>query len=758
MRIFLCTVYVLFSAVSLCCAQHQKEVSEAQLKAFNRIKPPLYVETDNGKQGRELKMLVLGNSLAYITGEEGWGRGMASSAVEKDYAHRLLKMTDSIMPDRKITLRISNIAYFERNFPGFDDSFFDELVNFHPDILIIQIGENVVFDEVHTPELFRDAYISLIRRFKKDHCPPVICTTTFWIEPVRHEVIKQVALFTRSFLVELSHLVPLDRENLAKEEKNYRGDKSEWQRLAGGKAEIVEGIGMHPGDKGMSNIAQQIFTVINAFYKNNHSAVLYPAPEGEAVSEDFKVQINGQPLFVYQARVSAIPVNGGVPPFHRPLAQTELSSFGYFDAGETVNVEITSHIDVRDVVIRPLSKNIRPDIRGNKISFQVSEPCQLAIEVNDRHHVLYLFNNPPETDPVAESSEDVLYFGRGVHHPGVIRVKDSQTVYIAGGAVVHGVIVAKNVKNVKIKGRGILDASSFSRDQGNSIQMTDCENIAIEGIILRDAPSFAVTAFGSSNIRVDNIKLIGMWRYNTDGIDVINSHDVSINNTFMRTFDDAIALKGVKGWHVVPGEWGMEWDRPQQGNIYNVYVNNCVVWCDWGRALEIGAETVADSIYHCFFRNSDIIRNNIIAMDIQSGDRAEIFDIHYENIRVEEPILDDLYIENPENLVTDITKIASFGAKRIATSENLGRLFEILLNKSIYSKDSTLGRVHDISYENITYTSGHVPKSFFTGYSDAYDVSNIVFKNVWMNGKKVTGAADANIIITNDFVKGVKFE
>ncbi|MDR1667297.1 MAG: hypothetical protein LBS03_06360, partial [Bacteroidales bacterium] len=87
---------------------------------------------------------------------------------------------------------------------------------------------------------------------------------------VRHEAIKRAALSTRSFLVELSHLVTMDRENLAKEEKNYRGDKNDWPRLAGGKAEIVEGIGMHPGDKGMSNIAQQIFTVINAFYKNKH--------------------------------------------------------------------------------------------------------------------------------------------------------------------------------------------------------------------------------------------------------------------------------------------------------------------------------------------------------------------------------------------------------------------------------------------------------------------------------------------------------
>jgi hypothetical protein len=56
-------------------------------------------------------------------------------------------------------------------------------------------------------------------------------------------------------MVDLSHLSLLDNENFAKDEKNYQGDKSLW---------YVDGIGIHPGDKGMENISNQLFITINA--------------------------------------------------------------------------------------------------------------------------------------------------------------------------------------------------------------------------------------------------------------------------------------------------------------------------------------------------------------------------------------------------------------------------------------------------------------------------------------------------------------
>ncbi len=98
-----------------------------------------------------------------------------------------------------------------------------------------------------------------------------------------------------------------------------------------------------------------------------------------------------------------------------------------------------------------------------------------------------------------------------------------------------------------------------------------------------------------------------------------------IRDSFVRAFDDAIVLKGLN--------WGRGdfHERP----VRNVRVHDNVIWCDWGRALEIGAETSAPEIAEVRFRDCDIVRTTHIAMDIQCGDRALVQDIRYENIRVE---------------------------------------------------------------------------------------------------------------------------
>jgi hypothetical protein len=265
-QIFLCTAYALFGAISLSCAQHHTEITKEQLDPMNRAPLSIpYMEFGNNGRGETFHILVIGNSLSFHPKAEdiGWryDNGMAASASDRDYVHQLLQMTGSIMPDKQITVRITFAAEFERGFTTFDPAQYEHLLAWRPDVVLFQLGENVSFDETNTPALFEQKYKELVRYFKKNGNPVTICTTTFWAEPVRHEAIKQVALSTRSFLAELSHLVSMDKENMAAEESNYRGDKSTWN---------VDGIGMHPGDKGMRNIAQQIFTVINAFYGNNH--------------------------------------------------------------------------------------------------------------------------------------------------------------------------------------------------------------------------------------------------------------------------------------------------------------------------------------------------------------------------------------------------------------------------------------------------------------------------------------------------------
>ena len=95
----------------------------------------------------------------------------------------------------------------------------------------------------------------------------------------------------------------------------------------------------------------------------------------------------------------------------------------------------------------------------------------------------------------------------------------------------------------------------------------------IDGVILRDPDVWCLSAFGCRNLEISNVKLVGLWRYNADGIDICNCQDVVIRNSFVRAFDDAIVLKGLN--------WGQEASTSARSATC-AFTTWCI-WCDWGR-------------------------------------------------------------------------------------------------------------------------------------------------------------------------------
>ncbi|MBP9903003.1 MAG: right-handed parallel beta-helix repeat-containing protein, partial [Verrucomicrobia bacterium] len=340
---------------------------------------------------------------------------------------------------------------------------------------------------------------------------------------------------------------------------------------------------------------------------------IWPAPKAERVCEDYSLRVNGQPVSVYSCRVSAVPLNQVWPGYQRPLDQTELAGFAHWEMARPVKVEVIAKRPFKNVVVRPGSRAIHPTVRGQRITFTLAKPGQVTVELDGPHHALHLFADPPEIDAPEPDRAGVRYFGPGSHRPGKIQLKSDETLYVAGGAVVYTAIEARGATNVSILGRGVIDTSEYERDQGGGcIRLTDCSNVKIDGVILRDPDVWCLSAFGCRNLEIANVKLIGLWRYNADGIDLCNSQEVVVRNSFVRAFDDAIVLKGIKGLD----------QRP----VRNVRVHDNVIWCDWGRGLEIGAETAAPEFADIQFRDCDIIRTTHIAMDIQCGDRAVVHD------------------------------------------------------------------------------------------------------------------------------------
>lgn len=462
------------------------------------------------------------------------------------------------------------------------------------------------------------------------------------------------------------------------------------------------------------------------------------APPGEAMSEDYTLRVGGKEVPVYACRVSAMPFNQVWPGYQRPLDQTELAGFAYWDMRGPVRVEIESRRPVRTVVIRPGGLQIKPTLTGQRIAFDLDRPRPVVVEVNGPQHALHLFGNPPETDVPAKDAPGVRFFGPGVHRPGRIALASDQTLYLAPGAVVYGSVHASGAKHLRIAGRGILDVSPFERGQGGgAVRLSDCSDVVIEGIVMRDPDEWCCALFGCRDASLTNLKLVGLWRYNADGIDLCNCQDVKVRDCFVRAYDDALVVKGLKG---VGG------NSPDTGSVRNLRFSRCTIWCDWGRAMEIGAETCAPEIADVRFEDCDIIRTTHIAMDIQHGDRAAIHDIRFENIRVE---MDE---RNPPPRMQQ-RRDEHYDA---APGDYLPHLLVIEIHGNPYSQDAQRGTVEKVSFKNIVVTAPRMPDSYFSGFDAAHGVTGVTLEALSWNGQPVTDAATAKLSIRKH-VREVRF-
>lgn len=364
----------------------------------------------------------------------------------------------------------------------------------------------------------------------------------------------------------------------------------------------------------------------------NKSSFKYKEP----ISGDYRVFVNGSEIPVYTCRISKVPFNRAWPGHQREINQTEIASFVNIVSDEEVNIEVMVNGEYEKIILKPYSKGIVHEDKGGRIAFKLKEHGQFVFGKNGFHNCLYIFNSKPITFP--EQDSVTYYFGPGVHMPGKIHLNSGESVYIDKDALVFGCIYAENAENIKIFGNGILDDSSEERffvhcyenfTNGN-VKFYDCKNVKVEGVLLRNSAIWSVNLFHCFDVELDNIKVFGQWRYNTDGVDIVNSQNILLKNSFVHSFDDSVTIKGI--------------DRYIATNNENIVTENCVLWCDWGKACEIGLETACREYKNIVFKNCDIIRSAGYALDIANGDCAEVSNVIFENINVEYNSFDDMMV------------------------------------------------------------------------------------------------------------------
>lgn len=353
-------------------------------------------------------------------------------------------------------------------------------------------------------------------------------------------------------------------------------------------------------------------------------------PFAEPFSQDYRVYINGEEAAVYTCRISEFPFNTiwpGYPAHQRPVDQTVPASFVNIVADEEVTVEVEPLIPCPKPLLKPYARGVVPVWKNNRYRMVLREDGGYVFMCADHRRCLYLFKTTPLTceDPGSVTH----YFGPGIHFPGKIVLQDEDRVYIDKDALVYGCIFAKGAKNIRIFGNGILDDSMEERvgnycyepyTNGN-VKFYDCENLRIEGVGMKNSAIWCVNLFHCRNVLLDGIKVFGQWRYNTDGVDVVNSQYIQIRNSFIHSFDDTITIKGI--------------DAYKETDNCHIFVENCVLWCDWGKTCEIGLETCCREYYDISFEKCCILRAGNTALDIQNGDCAEVHDIRFTDIDVE---------------------------------------------------------------------------------------------------------------------------
>ena len=510
-------------------------------------------------------------------------------------------------------------------------------------------------------------------------------------------------------------------------------------------------------------------------------------PQEEKLSELYDIKLNGIPAKANFARVSAMPFNCIWPDHQRVLEQTEEAAFLNFAMSEPVVMEVTAKKEFTEAVVRPLHDGVVPQINGKTVSFTIEKPGQYTLELDSWHNALHIFANPVCDYGVCPEDENVIYFPAGVHHPGVIELQSNQTLYIDKDAVVYGAVIAVQAENIKILGDGILDGSWEERNnqsilvpvdqlrrnprwdiyspilkghpsidpvypvkgskllqdkeeflaflkKGNylysCIHIYECQNILIQGVTLRDASGFTVLPANCENLTIDNIKIVGNWRYNSDGVDFFNCRNSVLKNSFLRCFDDCVVLKGMPGWDT----WSME----------NLLIENCVVWCDWGATLEIGAETCAPEYRNIIFRDCDCIHNTGAAMRVHHCDRAKVHNLIYDDIRAEYSKYDlGMTYQNSDDMVYE----PYYHQPTFALACFDGETY--------FSNDKLKGSIDGVTYRNIKVyddVGEKVPPIRFEGYNAEHTVSHVTIDGLYYNGQKIT---DESVISTNEFASDI---
>jgi len=213
-------------------------------------------------------------------------------------------------------------------------------------------------------------------------------------------------------------------------------------------------------------------------------------------------------------------------------------------------------------------------------------------------------------DLAQQQGGGTVIFPAGTYLSGTIQLRSQVSIQLDSGCIWQAssslsdydtltkvsFLVGEGLEHIRIGGQGIIDGqgNAFWDEQFNPldrptpwIRLSHCRNIHLQGIRLQNAPSHTLRLEHCDSVWISGLTIWNPLRGpNTDGIDVVDSRHVWIEECFIRTGDDAICLKSSRGW------------------VEEVHVANCRLISD-DAAIKFGTSSKV-GVRDCQFRSIDI--------------------------------------------------------------------------------------------------------------------------------------------------------
>jgi len=348
-----------------------------------------------------------------------------------------------------------------------------------------------------------------------------------------------------------------------------------------------------------------------------------------------------------------------------PVKHYKTYYYAHFECGSPQSLSLGSSEQIKEFEISPFSSGVKGKLNGNTLHFTIGHQGYYMIRIN-RTHRIFLFADEiqnPEFSKISVSdygidatgnklettqlqaildktagTGKVLYFPPGIYKTGLLRIRSNTSIHLEKGAIIKGpdavsdleteeninprsLILIKDAENVKISGRGMIDANGrYLRDNfGDNgrcrvLLVLNSSKISVDGIFLCDPGSWNTQILHSEDVVIRNVKVLNdIGLSNTDGINPDASKRVHIDNCFAYCGDDNIAVKSTNTMNYLQ-------------DVEDITISNCV-FLTKKSALKVGTESNAGSMRNITFKNNDILECDR-GMSLYCYDGAT-----YENIR-----------------------------------------------------------------------------------------------------------------------------